>query len=78
MNVNHYWRKKWWNEYGIKVKRIRITYNPLNFWGIIPDTMYILYTFNSYGFKELVIDKIFTCVEEIEDYLKNTENKKEN
>ncbi len=74
MNVNHYYRKKWWNEYGIKVKRVRIAYNPFNFWGIIPRRMYILYTFNSYGFKELVVDRIFTCVEDIEDYLKYAEN----
>ena len=77
MNVNHYYRKKWWNEYGIKVKRVRIAYNPFNFWGIIPKRMYILYTFNSYGFKELLVDRIFTCVEDIEDYLKYDEREVE-
>lgn len=74
MKVNHYWRKRWWNKYGVKVKRIRIAYNPFNFWGTIPNKMYILYTFNSYGFKELVVNRIFTCVEEIEDYLEYAEN----
>ena len=70
MNVNHYWRKKWWEEYGVKVKRIRIHFNPFNFWGTIPDRMYILYSFNSYGFKELLTNRIFTHVEEIDEYLK--------
>lgn len=74
MKVNHYWRERWWNKYGIKVKRIHITYNPLNFWGTIPHKMYILYTFNNYGFKELAVNRIFTCVEEIEDYLEYVEN----
>lgn len=67
--MNRYWKKKLWNEYGIKVKRIRIAYNPFNFWGVIPDKMYILYYYNGYGFKQLETLRIFTSVNEILNYL---------
>ena len=74
MNVNHYWRKKWWNEYGVKVKRIRFCYNPFNFWGTIPDRMYILYIYNSYGFIELLTYRVFSSAEEIDEYLRELVN----
>ena len=71
MDVNHYYRRKWWNENGVKVKRVVILYNPINFWGVIPERMYVLYRFTSHGFKELVTRKVFTSVEEIEEFLKD-------
>lgn len=69
-DVNRYYRRKWWNEYGIKVKRVVIRYNPFEYWGVIPDRMYILYGFDSYGFKVLLTKEVFTNVEEIEAFLK--------
>lgn len=70
MEVNRYFKRKWRNEYGVYAKRVRIWYNPFNYWGVIPESMYVLYEIDSHGFKCLITKEVFTSVESIEDFLK--------
>ena len=40
--MTRYWKKKLWEEYGVKVKRIRHCYNPFTSWGFLTEN-YIVY-----------------------------------
>lgn len=67
--MNRYWKKYFWEHYGIKIKVIKIHYNPFSFWGVLPSENYVIYDY-THGFKHIITDKIFHSVKEIEEYLK--------
>lgn len=50
-----YWKKKLKHEYGVHIKRVKI--------GL--DNYYVLWCYNSHGFKELYIDGLFWGIEDI-------------
>ena len=78
--MNRYWRKYFWEHYNVKIKKIKILYNPISYWGVMPSENYILWGYNGYGFKVIITDKIFHSKEQIEQWLKEDleKHKKEN
>ena len=68
--MNRYWKKKLWNEYGIKVKRIRHCYNPFTSWGFVKEN-YIVYYWVGCLAGDLIdnFDIIFHSPKQIVEYL---------
>lgn len=77
MKVNRYWKKYFLNHYGVRIKKIRMLYNPFTSWGIRPKYNYILWGWDGFGFKEIITDKIFHDVDEIEEYLREKEKQRD-
>lgn len=71
--MNKYWRNKFWNEYGVKVK----TYRYWDLWGFNKFYILIVYKGCSSGsIGELLTDKLFTSPESIQEYLESRQSKK--
>jgi hypothetical protein len=70
--MNRYWKLKFKNEYGIKIKTVKLRDD----YGC--DKYYLIYkVFKNrlkYKCKELVVEKVFSYPEEIVEYMKGKNN----
>lgn len=75
--MSRYWKKKLWEEYGVKVKRIRCFYNPFTSYGCVTDN-YIVYYFSGCSAGSVIenYDRIFHSPEQIVEFLENEKKEK--
>ncbi len=68
--MSRYWKKKIWEEYGVIVKKIKHSYNPLTSWGFCTEN-YILYYFVGSSAGSLIanFDTIFHNPQDIIKFL---------
>ena len=77
VSMAKYWKKKLWEEYGVKVKKIRHFYNPLTSYGFAKEN-YIVYYFVGGADGALIqnYDKIFHDPKEIVEFLESESAKR--
>lgn len=75
--MTRYWKKKTWEEYGVKVKKVRHLYNPLTSWGFDKEN-YILYYFHGCSAGSTIgnYDILFHTPEQIVEFLENEKKEK--
>ena len=74
--MTRYWKKKLWEEYGVKVKRIRHCYNPFTSWGFLTENYIVYYWVGSmHGDLIANFDTIFHSAEQIVQFLESRKKK---